>query len=246
MAFITCSFFSNVLQKSTQFNAIIPEGREIGAPVLYLLHGLKDDFTSWSRFTSIERYANEAGIAVIMPDAARSFYRDMAYGGAYYSFFTNELFPYVSRLFSFSTDKEKTYIAGVSMGGYGALKIALLNPSVFGAAACLSGAVDISNRLSRDPRWAEIRKLVFGDQIDVTNSNDDLFHIIKEPFSSPSPRLYITCGQDDFLFQNNLSFVNALSETSISFQFDPTPGVHDWKFWDAQIQKAIKFFFDTK
>ena len=77
MAFISCNFFSNVLQKSTQFNAIIPEGLEKNAPVLYLLHGLKDDHTAWMRFTSIERYAKDAGIIVIMPNADRSFYCDI-------------------------------------------------------------------------------------------------------------------------------------------------------------------------
>lgn len=243
MALISCSFLSNILQKTAQFNIIVPEGAGKDAPILYLLHGLKDDHTSWMRFTSIERYAINAGMVVVMPNADRSFYTDMMYGGAYYTFFTKELFPYIRQLFSFSTDREKTYIAGVSMGGYGALKFALRNPSVFGAAASLSGAVDVSDRLARDPRWSEIKKLVFGAQRAVSNSTDDLFFLLKQlETSQHTPRLYITCGEDDFLFQNNVHFVEALSKTPIPYQFKPAPGVHDWNFWDAQIQSAIKFF----
>lgn len=241
MAFLNCTFYSEVLQKSVQFNAIIPQGKEQNAKVLYLLHGLTDDYTAWSRYTAIERYANEAGIVIIMPDGGRSFYTDMAHGGAYYSFFIKELFPYVRTLFRVSTCREDTFIAGLSMGGYGALKIALRNPEMFSAAASLSGAVDVAGRLENDPRWKEVKHLVFGDA-NVHNTTDDLFFLISQHSAFQSLRFYLACGTDDFLFRDNLKFTDALSRTSIPYRFEPAPGIHDWKFWDAHIPKALTFF----
>ncbi len=242
MAFITCNFSSAVLQKSTQFNAIIPKGKESGAPVLYLLHGLTEDYTAWMRYTSIERYANEAGIVVIMPDGARSFYTDMAYGNAYYTFFVEELFNYIPTLFSVSKKREDTFIAGLSMGGYGALKFALRNPERFSACASLSGSVDVSDRLSHDPRWAEIKKLVFGGNNTVDGTEDDLFYLLKN-YKHPDPvRVYLACGEEDFLYRNNLTFVDAISKAALPYCFHSAHGVHDWKFWDEQIQYAIQFF----
>lgn len=243
MALITCTFSSKILQKSTQFNAVIPRGKEKDAPVLYLLHGLGDDYTAWSRYTAIERYANEAGIVVIMPDGGRGFYTDMVYGSAYYSFFAKEFFDYVSSLFSVARDRGRTFIAGNSMGGYGAIKLALLHPERFGAAASLSGAVNISARLAQDPRWSEVKRLVFGDQNTVENTENDLFYLIKNTIiSNNTPRLYIACGEDDFLYQNNVIFTNELSKTLIPHKFHVAPGVHDWIFWDNQIRLAIDFF----
>ncbi len=244
MAFITCTFSSSVLQKSTQFNAIIPQGKEIGAPVLYLLHGLTDDYTAWARYTSIERYANEAGIVVIMPDGARSFYTDMAYGNAYYSFFTKEFFNYIPTLFPVSKKREDTFIAGLSMGGYGALKFALRNPDKFSAAASLSGAVDVSSRLLHDPRWSEIQRDVFGVNNTVAGTQDDLFYLVKHYTYPQTVRLYLTCGEEDFLYQNNLRFSEAVSKSPLPYYFRSAHGVHDWKFWDMQIQEAIRFFLN--
>ncbi len=244
MAFINCTFFSETLQKSVQFNAIIPKGKESGASVLYLLHGLTDDYTAWSRYTSIERYANDAGIVIIMPDGGRSFYTDMAYGGAYYTFFTKEFFPYIQKLFRVSQKREDTFIAGLSMGGYGALKIALLNPEVFSAVASLSGAVNVSDRLENDPRWADTRHLVFGDAETVRGTENDLFFLAANQEATPPVRIYLACGTEDFLFRDNLAFADVLSKTSIPYQFDAAPGIHEWKFWDTYIQKALFFFLE--
>ncbi len=241
MAFITCTFDSNVLQKSVQFNAIIPDKAK-KARVLYLLHGLSDDHTAWCRYTSIERYANEAGIAVIMPNGDHGFYTDMAYGGAYYTYFMEELYPYIQALFPVSQTREDTFVAGLSMGGYGALKFLLRNPDKFAAGASLSGCVDVPTRLSHDPRWKEVQRLVFGAGSNPAGTADDLFYLA-ETFGSKAPiRMYIACGTEDFLYQDNLRFTTALSHRSLPFFFDASPGIHDWNFWDLHIQKAIQFF----
>ena len=159
MARIRCDFFSDALELSTSMSVILPQRVQtrIGTdepppsdeapPVLYLLHGLSDDDTIWSRRTSIERYAEALGLAVVMPAVHRSFYTDQAYGGNYRTFLTRELPDVVHRFFRVATARERTFVAGLSMGGYGALGWALSEPDRFAAAASLSGALDV-------PEWA--------------------------------------------------------------------------------------------
>ena len=159
-------------------------------------------------------------------------------------FFTNEFFPYVNKLFSLQAERDHTYIAGLSMGGYGALKLALLNPHIFSAAASLSGAVDVVSRMEKDPRWSEAERLIFGPPAKTKNTSCDLFYLAKNPVSHVYPRLYITCGTEDFLYQDNLRFRDVLADSVYPFQFACSQGVHDWNFWDVYIQKAIKFFIE--
>ncbi len=111
--------------------------------VLYLLHGYSDDQTAWQRWTSIERYAEGLNLAVVMPAAQNSFYTDMVHGGKFFTFLTEELPAVVHDLFPLSTERADTFVAGLSMGGYGAFKLALSRPDLYAAAASLSGALDI-------------------------------------------------------------------------------------------------------
>src|SRR5919199_4817483 len=161
MALLRCDFFSDALSLSTSMTVILPQQTStqiglVGAvgdeppPVLYLLHGLSDDDTIWLRRTSIERYVAPLGLAVVMPQVHRSFYRDEAYGGKYWTFVSEELPELVRRFFRVSQTRDDTFVAGLSMGGYGALKLALRQPERFAAAASLSGALDVV-ALSRRP-----------------------------------------------------------------------------------------------
>src|ERR687886_256985 len=162
MALLRCDIFSDVLGLSTSMTVILPQPTQtqIGMtgdagdqppPVLYLLHGLSDDDSIWLRRTSIERYVAPLGLAVVMPQVHRSFYRDEAYGGKYWTFVSEELPELVRRFFRVSQTRDDTFVAGLSMGGYGALKLALRQPERFAAAASLSGALDVA-ALSASPR----------------------------------------------------------------------------------------------
>jgi S-formylglutathione hydrolase FrmB len=154
MAHLRCDFFSDALGLSTSMTVILPQPtkNQIGMagkaseeppPVLYLLHGLSDDDTIWLRRTSIERYVAELGWAVVMPQVHRSFYSDEVYGGRFWTFVSEELPEIVSRFFRVSTARADTFVAGLSMGGYGAMKLALRQPDRFAAAASLSGVLDL-------------------------------------------------------------------------------------------------------
>jgi len=136
MALLTCDFFSDALQVGTSMTVVLPQQTEeqIGVtgggsdgppPLLYLLHGLSDDHSAWHRYTAIARYAEKAGLAVVMPAVHRSFYTNEAHGHRYWDFVSEEL-PAVVHEFLRVTDRpEETFVAGLSMGGYGALKLAL-------------------------------------------------------------------------------------------------------------------------
>lgn len=147
MAFLDVRCFSDALGLSVSFYVLLPQqtsARQIGVaagkararyPTLYLLHGLSDDHTIWQRRTSIERYAAEKNLAVVMPAAGRSYYQDMANGAAYWTFLSEELPALCRQWFPLSEAREETFAAGLSMGGYGALRLALAQPEKFAAAA---------------------------------------------------------------------------------------------------------------
>jgi putative tributyrin esterase len=255
MAFIQCDFFSDVLGLSSSMNVILPqETREqIGMdgkvrdgkfPVLYLLHGLSDDHTIWERRTSIERYVAPLGLAVVMPAVHRSFYTDMDKGYRYWTFISEELPEIVRGFFPISAKREDNYVAGLSMGGYGALKLALRNPDRFAAAASLSGAVDISLEVSEadedKPLFDEFR-LIFGDPERIRDSDNDLFHLVKKlkDYQGEKPKLYQCCGTEDFLYDSNIKFRDFCREEGVDLTYEEEPGVHEWGFWDKYIQRVL-------
>ena len=158
MALIQCDFFSEILGISSSMCVILPQDttNQIGMegshkrqryPTLYLLHGYSDDYTIWQRRTSIERYVASLGIAVVMPNAGKSYYTDMKKGDKYFTFISQEVPELARSFFPLSEKREDNFIAGLSMGGYGAFKVALTYPERFCAAASLSGSLDIASRV---------------------------------------------------------------------------------------------------
>ena len=248
MAHLRCDFFSDVLGLNTSMTVILPQATttQIGVhatagaadpPVLYLLHGLSDDDTIWMRHTSIERYAAELGLAVVMPQVHRSFYADEAYGMRFWTFLSEELPATVGRFFRLSNRREDTFVAGLSMGGYGALKWALRQPGRFAAAAGLSGVLDVAQRSSHDP--AMFRR-IYGDR-PIAGSDDDLLALLDR--AADLPRLYVCCGTEDALYPGNQTFVAACAAKGIEVTTDFGPGAHEWAYWDDRIQDVLGWMF---
>jgi putative tributyrin esterase len=250
------NFFSEVLGLNSRMIVMLPQpgAGATGQPrhrVLYLLHGHSDDCTAWQRWTSIERYVEELNLAVIMPDAHLSFYTDMAHGGRYWTFISQELPALAQRIFPLSTDRADTFVAGLSMGGYGAFKLALAYPERFAAAASLSGALDIryivaEDRPDRDETWLAGMRNIFGaDLSKVADSNHDLRALARRAAQAATkPRLYQCCGTEDFLYQNNLSFRDFLRDLPLDLTYEEGPGEHTWAYWDAMIQQALAWMVD--
>lgn len=255
MALITCDFYSEVLGVSTSICAILPEytHSQIGIgsslkketyPTLYLLHGLSDDHTIWQRRTSIERYVASTGIAVIMPNAGRSFYTDMKHGYKYFTYISEELIDKCRHFFPLSHKREDTFIAGISMGGYGAYKIALSCPEKFAAAASVSGALDITNLINANAlQMSQEFHNIFGDFDFIKDSKNDIFHLAKKVSESNGykPKLYQCCGIEDFLYKDNITFKNFVKKTSLEHTFEESSGNHEWGYWDNQIQKVLRW-----
>lgn len=239
MAWLQCRFASEVLGIDASLQALVPEQGDGPWPVLYLLHGLSDDDSAWCRQTAIERYATERNLAVVMPSCGRGFYTDMQHGPRWYAFLTEELPSLAERLLPISRRREETFVAGLSMGGYGAFKWALREPQRFAAAASLSGSLDIvavAQRPDPPPDFG----LIFADR-DPRGGEDDLFALLDRYRQLPSaaPRLYQWCGTEDFLYRPNLDFRDAAFDAGLELRYEEGPGDHQWRYWDQQIQRVL-------
>lgn len=256
MALLNVNFHSDVLGMAMSMNVILPQkattqiGVESGqgetCRVLYLLHGMSDDHTIWQRQTSIERYVAGRNMAVVMPGVHLSWYTDMVYGGRYQTYVAEELPAICKSMFrQFSDKREDTFIAGLSMGGYGALKLALTHPERYAACAGFSGAYDILRRAKNGtPYWYSI----FGDPEQVPGSANDVYGLIGKAAASgkPLPRVYLWCGYQDTIFPESVKARDLLVENGYEVSWNESDGNHSWFYWDREIQKALDFFLDKK
>ncbi len=251
MIFSTLRFFSEALGMCTTANVLIPQRGTAGRigdnaggadkgkfKCLYLLHGLSDDQSIWMRRTSIERYAEQYGIAVVMPFGERSFYTDMRFGMRYYTYIAKELPARIADTFNISVDRQDNFVAGLSMGGYGALKIGLRECDRFAACSGLSPLTDIKS-------WAANSGMdeLFGPGGEVPD-DDDLFILSKNKVNDPNrPRVFIAIGYNDALFGEAKRLAAQMKDLGYDITYIEDEGVHDWAFWDKYIQKTLEWLF---
>ncbi|MDR2750343.1 MAG: esterase family protein [Clostridiales bacterium] len=254
MALYTCKRVSFTLGYPIEYHVFLPDPDmsasfegikklEKPFPVMYLLHGAFDEASCWIRNACVERHAQENGLALVMASALNSFYTDMAHGRPYASFITQELPMMVKSVFPISDKPEETYIAGLSMGGYGALKLALSCPGKYAAAASMSGAVIIESLLKMKSPYVSVEDL-FGDKSDsIIGSSHDLRALLKESAEAgTTPRIYQCCGQEDMLYADNLVFRDyAKSLPGLDITWEEGPGGHEWAFWDTYIRKIMRW-----
>ena len=261
MAHIDCSFYSQALLKNVRVIVFLPsvspddylEDRpmpyldpETRWPVLYLLHGSYGDCLDWSLKSGIEMYAQEKHTAVVMPSAENSFYVNMDHGENYLRYVGEELPEFMRRMFPLSRAREDTWIAGLSMGGYGAFRVALEYPETFGKAASLSGVLDLSAFVNGTEAHIvkmplAYRRAVFADFDAVEGSGNDLPVLLKKRLDEGAslPELFMTVGEEDPFLQDNEKFYAAARETGVFPVYERHPGSHSWPFWDAHIQDVL-------
>lgn len=238
MPYLTYRYFSDALQKQTQAEILLPDWKLEGPfHVMFLLHGLSDDQTIWMRRTSIERYLEGVPLIVVMPDGGRGWYSDALEGYAYETALAVELPQIIEKTFP---TKGPWCITGLSMGGYGALKLALRHPERFHSAVSHSGALYFGHYKpdGNDPFMVEKKRIVGEDPVGGVN---DLFALVGKLRPSKMPFMRFDCGVDDFLLPSNRGFQKHLLELGIEHEYEEFPGEHSWEYWDLHIQEAIAF-----
>jgi putative tributyrin esterase len=242
MAFAAVHYHSRSLRKASSFHIIFPEDPAAPRPwaALYLLHGLSDDHTIWARRTSIERYVEGWPLVVVMPDGGRGFYTNAVAGYAYEDDLVQDVISLVERTFPVKSERSGRAIGGLSMGGYGAVKLGLKRPGMFASVHSHSGALgflrgDLKKAKERFPEFDQ----VFGKS--PTGGPEDPFALIEQIDHGRVPALRIDCGTDDFLLNQNRAFHGQLESLHIPHEYQEFPGGHDWAYWDEHIREAIAF-----
>lgn len=258
MAFLQVSAYSNVLEMEVNVNVILPqttvkkigtqtEGLVADVPVLYLLHGMGGNHSVWERRSSIERYVAQYQLAVVMPSGDLGFYTDTTYDMPYWTYLSEELPQIIHELFpQLTTKREKTFAAGLSMGGYGALKLGLKKPENFAAVASLSGALQIGEEVESllQLRKAAFWEGIFGPLEQIKGSANDPDFLLEALVASgkPQPRFFLACGEQDFLYSASEGMAEKMAAKGVDVTFEHGMGVHDWQFWDQWIQRALTWF----
>jgi len=220
---------------------ILPDAAEPGPyAVLYLLHGLSDDHTIWMRRTSIERYVSGLPLIVVMPDGGRSFYVNAVDGPAYETAMVDDLVNTIDRFFPTRAERGGRCLAGLSMGGYGAFRLALGNPTRYCSAVSHSGALGYGHWApGGDPEWAHEARRILGP--DPAGGPNDLFALAGQVSPELLPALRFDCGTDDFLLDSNRAFHAHLETLGTPHTYAEYPGDHNWEYWDLHVQEAISF-----
>ncbi len=258
MALIQANFVSQSLMRTVTVHIILPvdkfafpgsEQEEIKEfPTLYLLHGILGNYTDWVSGTCIQRWAEEKNLAVVMPSGENGFYVDQEEEHRNYGeYIGKELVEITRKMFPLSAKKSDTFIGGLSMGGYGALRNGLKYHGTFGCIAAFSSALildGIEKRTNSHPLFAERRdyaERIFGDLEKVKGSDMDpawLASQLKEA-GQELPKIYMACGKDDSLLGANRKMRDFLRSLGADLTYEETPGGHEWDFWNAQVKKAV-------
>lgn len=229
---------------NTSMTVFLPENvRMNDVRVVYLLHGLEDNCTGWSRYTLTELYAREYNVAVVIPEVQRSFYTDMEYGLAYFTFINRELREICTRFFNFSKKRENNYVMGLSMGGYGALKCALTTPERYNGCAAFSSVSDISALIEKGKDGSRKEfDAIFGSPV---SKKDDLFFLLGR-CRKALPSFYISCGEEDERLFHSRKIASALEDKGADILFEIWEGNHNWVFWNEAVRRAFIHFFKEK
>lgn len=258
-------FYSVALHMSTNATVILPQSEkdflsggirsnaEGKIPVIWLLHGFGDDYTGWQRYTNVERYALERGIAVVMPSVlSQCFYSNMVQGLPYFDYIAHEVPQLFREMFpQFSTAREDNFIAGLSMGGYGALKVGFTYPERYAAIGCFSAGnlIEVESVLPPTEEEAPsfmrpmygVARNAFGTtrMIDVAGTGHDVKHLFDKALDEGRrlPQIKMYCGTEDFVLPISDSMAQHISTrlSAPAFTYEKGPGMHHWSFWDQWL-----------
>lgn len=261
MALFQVDFNSVTLSRSVQFNIVIPSDVSLNMKetnpnynremkTLYLLHGFSGNSNDWLLWGTAKEVSAKYNIAIVMPTGENSFYVDSPRtGGKYGEFIGEELVSFIRTTFNLSMNKEDTYIGGLSMGGFGALRNGLKYPDVFSKVVALSSALiihDVKNiENDHEDQIANFAfyQSVFGDLKKIESGDHNPEKLLRDLKHSGNtiPKIYMACGKDDFLIENNRAFKKILDGFKVEVTYIEDEGIHDWLYWNAHIEPAIEW-----
>ncbi|MEP6848735.1 MAG: alpha/beta hydrolase family protein [Acidobacteriota bacterium] len=249
---VDCVLNSSLISQKIRYRVLLPDGYDRSTrafPVLYLLHGLFGSFENWTELTGLDGYIDAFPTIVVMPDGGDNWYTDRVEGEAYESYLIDELIPEVEASFHAGGERSLRLIAGNSMGGYGAFKLALKHSDLFALAGSFSGAFHAPklSGIEGNANWDELGPSitnVFGS-MDETLRSANFFDSILEQYPKTKipdlPYLYLDCGkQDEFIFANREMDL-MLNDAGIRHEFHELEGGHDWAYWDGRIEHFLEF-----
>jgi S-formylglutathione hydrolase FrmB len=235
-------FPSRTLGLRVSMNVLLPENLDGPFATFYLLHGLSDDHTGWQRWTRIENYAGNLPLAIVMPQGFRGFYTNNNAGPRYLDYIVEDVIGAAERYLPLKRERGSRCIGGLSMGGYGALRVGLARPDLFASINSHSGALLAGTTGQRKdgpmptPEWMSI----FGHE--PAGSEHDLVTLAKRVHAGAmKPQILIDCGENDFLIDQNRGFESELKKIGLPHTYREFPGVHDWNYWDLHIRDALAF-----
>ncbi len=241
MAFATISYYSHSREKASSFNVIFPDSPDAPRPwsVLYLLHGLSDDHTTYMRRSCIERYTLGYPLMVVMPDGGRGWYTNAEIGEAFEDDLIKDVVGLIEKNFPVKAERSGRALGGISMGGFGAIKLGLKYPKMFASVHSSSGLP----ALCRDPKESAALSpefaRIFGPS--PTDGPEDPFALASKARPRDLPAFRLDCGDEDPFLEQNRSFHEHLESLKIVHEFHEQPGTHTWRYWDLRLQDALDF-----
>jgi len=239
-------FMSHSLGHTMHYRILLPVSYEKGTqkyPVLYLLHGLYGNYKNWADKTSIAKYLAGADLIIVMPDANDSWYTNWATDPQqkYEDYIIKDLLAEIEVHYRTINARDSRWIAGLSMGGYGALKFGLKYPQLFSVSASFSGALDAPTQLRTEfPAFCQ----AVGSRVrrchGATRSDNDIYQLVTSADAAALPYFYLTCGTADHLLAVDREFVAGLPQRKIRYEYHEFPGAHDWVFWDWSIAQFLR------
>ena len=251
MSLLYINYFSKSLIKNTDMTVLIPNDLEKPFKTLYLLHGDTQNSTSYIRHSLIEEYANKYKIMVVCPTGDKEYWTNMINGLGNYEDHVIETVNYIDNLFPTSKNREDRFIQGLSMGGYGAMKIGLKYNEMFSSIVAESGAVDVKEAfriclddLENNPGDDVTYKNVFGDFENDLRQGDDVYFLVK---NCPNlPKIFFHVGNKDFIRISSEKFHEFLVENNIEHTFKLYEGDHNWEYWNQHLEEGIRFHLGEK
>lgn len=249
MSWLNISFYSTALAMPVTMQVLLPQrltsdktrGTTQPGPykTLYLLHGKRQDCTSWLRRTTLEDKTAGLPLAVVMPSVHLSWYADTKYGCRYFSYITQELPRLCEMMFPLSPKREDRFIAGLSMGGYGAFKATLAAPETFGGAMSMSGVLDLEEVYDR-PEHSSIEEAI-GTREEMRDSVCDLFALAGRYPKDLNTPFYLCCGTEDNHIGSAHRFWKYAQSQGLQVHYEEGPGAHNWAYWDSCIPALLRY-----